>query len=314
MKIRYERPVCYTAFWSHRLGLFALVLFAISAGLHRFGIMETEIFVVLFTICAGLALLAFLMAAYGILRLWMVGAEGGRASARGSLYAVLVLIPAGIAGFRAATLPPLYDISTDTSDVPDFLEPVTHGPDWFPQVALLEVAPYAGQEKAYPQVTGRRYEGALDRVLEAVRLVAENEGIRISVTKLPEPEEAPVPTRRAPAAGPREAIGEIEAPAEEPDDDSVIGLSELVADDDPAIASEPMVLRQAQIVIQGETRTPIFGFTSDISIRLSEEAETTFVDMRSQSRFGPHDLGTNAQIIAGFLRALDTELVGISVR
>ena len=73
MKIRYERPVCYTAFWSHRLGLFALVLFAISAGLHRFGIMETEIFAVLFAICAGLSLLAFVMAAYGILRLWMVG-------------------------------------------------------------------------------------------------------------------------------------------------------------------------------------------------------------------------------------------------
>ncbi|WP_136660334.1 DUF1499 domain-containing protein [Nitratireductor sp. XY-223] len=314
MKIRYERPVCYTAFWSHRLSLFALVLFAISAGLHRFGVMETEIFVVLFSICAGIALLAFLMAAYGILRLWMVGAEGGRASAKGSFFALLVLIPAGIAGYRAATLPPLYDISTNTADVPVFLEPVAHGPDWIPDVEYLKVAPYAGQDKAYPQVTGRRYEGALDRVLEAVRLVAENRGVKISATRLPEPEEPPAPEKQEPVVVPQEAIGEIEAPAEEPDEDSVIGLSEILADDDPAVAVEPVILRQAQIVLQGETRTPIFGFTSDVSIRLSEEAETTFVDMRSVSRFGPHDLGTNAQIIAGFLRALDTELVGISVR
>ena len=224
-----------------------------------------------------------------------------------------MLIPAGIAGYRAATLPPLYDISTNTSDVPVFLEPVAHGPDWFPEVAFMNVAPYTGQEKAYPQVTGRRYEGALDRVLEAVRLVADNQGIKISATKLPEPEEPQAPEEQ-PVVVQDGAVGEVEAPAEEPDDGSVIGLSEIISDDDPAVSVEPMILQQAQIVLQGETRTLVFGFTSDVSIRLSEEAETTFVDMRSVSRFGPHDLGTNAQIIAGFLRALDTELVGISVR
>jgi len=58
----------------------------------------------------------------------------------------------------------------------------------------------------------------------------------------------------------------------------------------------------------------VFGFASDISIRLSEEAETTYVDMRSVSRFGPHDLGSNALIISEFLAALDAELLGISVR
>ncbi|MEX3008002.1 DUF1499 domain-containing protein [Hoeflea sp. TYP-13] len=302
MKIRYERPVCHAAFWSFRLGLFTFALFAISAGLHRFGVMETEIFAVLFSICTGIALLAFGLASYGILRLWMVGAEGGRASAKGSFFALLVLIPAGIGAYRAYALPPLYDISTNTADVPVFLEPIAHGPDWTPDIEILKSAPYEGQLDAYPHVTGRRYEGALDRVLAAVRLVAENRGVIISATRLPEPAEPEKPETGS-------SIVEIspQAPSE-------FGLNSELSDDDAPSPAEPMILNQVQIILQGEARTPFYGFASDVSIRLSEEAETTFVDMRSVSRFGPHDLGTNARIIDGFLRALDTELVGISVR
>lgn len=309
MKIRYERPVCHAAFWSYRLGLFALALFALSAGLHRFAIMESDIFAVLFAISTGLALLAFIFACYGILRLWMVGAEGGRASAKGSICALIVLVPAGIAGYRAYTLPPLYDIATNTASVPEFIEPVTHGPDWMPQIKLFESAPYAGQAEAYPQVTGRRYDGALDRVLEAVRLVAENRGVRISATRMPTPQEDAADAGAVEPPQPGEAAG-IAPDADEAD--SFASLREIIAED--GTPQEPVILRQAQIVLQGEARTPVFGFGSDISIRLSEEAETTFVDMRAVSRFGPHDLGANAWIISEFLRELDMELVGISVR
>ena len=307
MKIRYERPVCYPAFWSYRLGLFAIALFVISAGLHRFSVMETEIFVVLFSICVGLALLAFLMACYGVLRLWMVGAEGGRASFKGMLSAALVLVPAGIAGYRAYSLPPLYDISTDTANVPAFLRGVSHEPDWVPDLEYLQTAPYEGQVEAYPQVTGRRYEGALDRVLAAVRLVAENQNLAITQTRLPEQ-----------GVQAEAESGEEETPS------SIIEIESQTPGDVAATAApdegqegnvaEPLALRQAQVLLQGEIRSPVFGFSSDVSIRLSEEAETTFVDMRSVSRFGPHDLGMNARMIESFLTALDAELVGISVR
>ncbi|MEM9104290.1 MAG: DUF1499 domain-containing protein [Pseudomonadota bacterium] len=308
MKIRYERPVCYFAFWSYRLGLFAVALFLISAGLHRFNVMETEIFVVLFSICVGLALLAFLMACYGVLRLWMVGAEGGRASAKGILCAILVLVPAGIAGYRAYSLPPLYDISTDTANVPVFLDTVSHEPEWIPDLEYLRTAPYECQTEAYPQITGRRYEGALDRVLAAVRLVAENQNIAITQTQLPEQNEEQG----------EEETGEDDTPSSIIEIDSQtpgdVAASAEPDDGEDGEVSEPVILRQAQVLLQGETRSPIFGFASDISIRLSEEAETTFVDMRSVSRFGPHDLGTNARMINSFLIALDAELVGISVR
>lgn len=308
MKIRYERPVCHSAFWSYRLGLFAVALFAISAGLHRFRVMETEIFVVLFSICIGLALLAFLMACYGVLRLWMIGAEGGRASAKGMLCAILVLIPAGIAGYRAYSLPPLYDISTDTANVPVFLETVSHEPDWIPDIEYLRTAPYEGQIEAYPQVTGRRYEGALDRVLAAVRLVAENQNLAITQAQMPEQSEEPSDGETGEEETPSSII---EIDSQTPGD--VAATAEPEEGEEGEVA-EPVILRQAQVLLQGEIRSPIFGFASDVSIRLSEEAETTFVDVRSVSRFGPHDLGMNARMIDSFLNALDAELVGISVR
>ncbi len=314
MKIHYHRPVSHAAFWSFRFGLFAFVLFVISVGLHWFAIMESEIFLALFLIAAALALLAFLLAGYGIFQLWMVGAKGGRASAKAVLLAICVLVPSSGVAWRAYSLPQLYDISTDTTDVPAFIEPVTHKANWLSALNLEATAPYAGQLEAYPQVTGRRYEGALDRVLDAVNLVAANRGIRIIASRMPEPEN---PESAAidpePLSSDETSVPDAAAPDDDEESDQPIVLSDETSDGETNF-SEPAIPVPTQIVLQGVARAPMLGTLSDVSIRLSEEAETTFVDMRSVSRFGPHDFGANAQIISNFLTALDAELVGLSVR
>ena len=51
--------------------------------------------------------------------------------------------------------------------------------------------------------------------------------------------------------------------------------------------------------------TPILHFATDVSVRITDEGTTTYVDMRSAARFGYHDLGDNARRIADFLLALD---------
>lgn len=56
----------------------------------------------------------------------------------------------------------------------------------------------------------------------------------------------------------------------------------------------------------------IFGFRHDIIIKIQSEEEATLVDMRSASRFGAHDFGSNAAIIEDFLADLDTALLGIA--
>lgn len=65
-------------------------------------------------------------------------------------------------------------------------------------------------------------------------------------------------------------------------------------------------------IIQAEARTRIFKFTDDVTIRIRlDENALTRVDMRSASRVGIGDLGTNRRRIAKFLRRLDQRL-GVS--
>ena len=51
-----------------------------------------------------------------------------------------------------------------------------------------------------------------------------------------------------------------------------------------------------------------FGFEDDVVIRLTEQGESTQVDMRSASRLGASDVGTNALRIESFLNALRKRL------
>lgn len=285
MKIRYERPVSHAASWARRLGLFVMLLFLVSAALHRLGMIASETFAALLALSGVIAVLTLLLSAQGLLRLWMVGAKGGVASVSGLFFSLVVLVPVGLLAFRFYTLPPLNDISTDRVDPPEFLEPVQQRMISLPFLGSASGS-YEGQVEAYPRVTGRRYDGAVDRVLEAVREVAEN--TRISILR-------------------------VSVPVTEPPADQIEG-SVIDRGENPSPGQNNSTAASPVILLQGESRAMILGLESDVSIRLSEEAETTYVDVRSVSRFGPHDLGTNAEIITAFLAALDAELLGISVR
>jgi len=62
--------------------------------------------------------------------------------------------------------------------------------------------------------------------------------------------------------------------------------------------------------IEALATTTFLAFPVDVSIRITDEGDTTYVDMRSASRYGKHDLGDNAARIAGFLTALDAAVAG----
>ena len=63
-------------------------------------------------------------------------------------------------------------------------------------------------------------------------------------------------------------------------------------------------------MIEALARTAILAFPVDVSIRITDEGETAYVDMRSASRYGRHDLGDNAARITNFLTALDAAVAG----
>ncbi len=60
--------------------------------------------------------------------------------------------------------------------------------------------------------------------------------------------------------------------------------------------------------IEAVAETTWFGFRDDVVIRVQPDADGARLDMRSASRVGRSDLGTNAQRIDRFLSALDARL------
>ncbi len=69
-----------------------------------------------------------------------------------------------------------------------------------------------------------------------------------------------------------------------------------------------------EIVIEALTHTFWLGLASDLVVRLTDEGETSYVDLRSTSRYGPHDLGANARRIRFFLTDLDAEVARVGRR
>ena len=56
--------------------------------------------------------------------------------------------------------------------------------------------------------------------------------------------------------------------------------------------------------LEATARTRWFGFRDDVVVRVAADGTGTRVDVRSVSRVGRSDLGTNARRIRGFLEKL----------
>ncbi|QKK24734.1 DUF1499 domain-containing protein [Rhizobium hidalgonense] len=299
MAIRFDRPVSSAARFSRLLGAFSLVLALAVLIAHRFGGLATPYLVLLLIAAAGFALLSAMLAAVGLRSLWVSGAEGGLAALAALIYAAFPLGIGAMATERYMTLPDIYDVSTDPVSAPDWLSAPKADQIWLKR-NLVTPEDREQQMAAYPELTGRRYEGALDRVLEAVRKVAKQSGftiVRTTGTTEPDRDLEDKPAKPAPGDDAvADAPGLIPVPTPRPYDDDVAKL-----------------IRGANgVTLQATNRTLILGLRFDILIRLREEAETTFVDIRVASRYGQHDLGFSAEVAGDYLKALDAELLGIA--
>jgi hypothetical protein len=253
MDFHFERRASASARWARRIATFSAVLL-VTAGLgHRYGAVDTIPFFVLVALVAGLAVLSILLAAVGFFRLWTRGDKGGRAATRAVLVALIVLIPFGIAGWQAYTLPWLTDASSDVANPPQFPTAASRRPRGANPIRPATQEEIAEQILAYPAISGRRYSQPVDRLGEIIAFV-------------------------------------------------VAGLGwETAHHTDPQLQS-------AEILLETVAHSPIFGFVSDVVIRVTDEGESTWVDARSNSRYGPHDLGDNAAKLERFFAALDAEV------
>ncbi|WP_367715468.1 DUF1499 domain-containing protein [Nitratireductor sp. GISD-1A_MAKvit] len=67
-------------------------------------------------------------------------------------------------------------------------------------------------------------------------------------------------------------------------------------------------LAGASVTLEGLAHSYFLGFPADVAIRIEDDQTATFVEMRSASRYGRHDLGDNAARIKRFLNELDERL------
>ncbi|MDL2401030.1 DUF1499 domain-containing protein [Rhizobium mayense] len=308
MTIRFDRPVSHAARAARLIASFALVLCGVVLVGHRFGPLETPYFVLLMLISAGFAALAVTLAVVGLTQLWRVAAIGGVSSVKALIYAALPLVIVGIGVERYWTRPPIYDVSTDLVDAPEWLAPPEAKQIWLPARHFVTTQDREAQSAAYPVLTSRRYEGAVDRVLEAVRKVAKDSHVTIVNAEgadVIDPNSDEKPKRRSPQRHPSPA----------PDDTAVTDMPDVVPVPTPRPFRDDvadLIRHNSDVVLQGETRTRILGLHFDVLIRLREEEETTLVDVRVASRYGQDDLGISANIAESYLKALDAELLGIA--
>jgi hypothetical protein len=61
-------------------------------------------------------------------------------------------------------------------------------------------------------------------------------------------------------------------------------------------------------IIEAVARTPILGFRDDIVVRVRSTGDGTRIDVRSASRYGRHDLGTNAKRVRALIDDIDDVL------
>jgi hypothetical protein len=316
---RVERPRSDAGAWCKRLSFFAIPYFAIVVLGHRTGNIET--IPVFWMLGVGVLILvaALALGVRGFLDLWNSGHEAGLNAAQGMFVAVLLLLPFLYFGGKSLLLPPLYDISTDLEDIPSFdtvLELRTQEMnaivDPTDQIRDLQL-------RAYPKISARRYPLGEARVFKAVvELIAEKDWTILTTNT--EQGNAPIDDEGSglvakPTAGADGLPLRLTLPNYRPVQRIQVTPSTDTFESQQISpvgrgGEEPDETQQERYV-EAVASSFLFGFESDVVLRLIEEEEGTLVDMRSSSRWGPHDLGANASIIIDFMSELDTTLQGL---
>jgi uncharacterized protein DUF1499 len=73
-------------------------------------------------------------------------------------------------------------------------------------------------------------------------------------------------------------------------------------------ARTPQQTRIRDGVIEAIARTPILGFRDDVVVRVRATSDGARIDIRSASRYGRHDFGTNASRVRNLIDDIDTVL------
>lgn len=310
MSVRFVRPVSRSAFLSRYFGLISLALIVLTFALHRIGMLSTPDFIAVQVVGIGFALAALLLALIGLRQLWVHGSRGGMASLQTLFFVALPLAVAGLIAFQYVTKPLLYDVSSDVEDVPQWIDAPVIDQKWLSRPSTVTDKEREAQRLAYPEFASHRYDGAIDRVYAAARKVAKSQKITITaISGMPGAVPDRVVQRQEPTEV-QEDDGFEFAPDELPTNVPVPSMRPQgfgVPSPEPEVASpDDVVVLQAYMVNYG------LGLPYNLVIRLTEDGQTTLVDIRMVADYGASDFGLGLWMAKSYLDALDAEMQGLN--
>ena len=263
-----EQETSSLAIWSRRIAFFSLAATLIAIIIVRSGALD--IVPALSTLAGALVLacVAILLALGAGISIWRNGSAGGRQAATALLIGLALIAYPLYLGIKARNLPAIYDITTDPIDPPQF--------DAIARLRPRDANPvtYAGlytaeqQHNAYADIEPDDTNSSAQEAYDAAMKVITKRKWRV-VDARPPQAPLPVPTPRNVAIQPSQARD---------------GMIEAVA------------------------RTPILGFRDDVVVRIRPTADGARIDVRSASRYGRHDLGSNAARVRNLIDDIDTVL------
>ena len=263
-----EQETSSLAIWSRRIAFFSLAATLIAIIIVRSGALD--IVPALSTLAGALVLacVAILLALGAGISIWRNGSAGGRQAATALLIGLALIAYPLYLGIKARNLPAIYDITTDPIDPPQF--------DAIARLRPRDANPvtYAGlytaeqQHNAYADIEPDDTNSSAQEAYDAAMKVITKRKWRVVDARPPQAPLA-VPTPRNVAIQPSQARD---------------GMIEAVA------------------------RTPILGFRDDVVVRIRPTADGARIDVRSASRYGRHDLGSNAARVRNLIDDIDTVL------
>jgi hypothetical protein len=284
--------------WSGRLAYFATILLLVAGLSHRFGLLETVPFLGVLLIGCLLAAAGLGFAFGGFADLWERGDRGGRRALGAAIVCCILLAPYAFGAWRVMEYPQITDVATDLDDPPAFPSLSTQRPPFANPVAAIDMSKAQMIRDGYPDLVGRRYPVSPDQVLEQVQALIADRGWSIAARHgvVEEPVDPPA----------EDEAGEALPPPPEPRPTADGAAPPPIAGEEEAGPEDGGV--GVETTIEAHAFSRWLRFPADVVVRLTDEGEATFVDMRSASHFAQHDLGDNADRIRRFLADLDARM------
>jgi hypothetical protein len=260
-----EEPISRLAIWSRRLAWFSLVATIVAVIIVRSGALD--IVPGLSTLAGALllAVVAILLAFGAGIFIWRDGLGGLRQAVTAVLIGLALIAYPGYLALRAYQLPEIYDVSTDPIDPPQF--------DAIARLRPRDANPIAYEGLYAAELQHAAYSDVEPEDTTAMPQDAFDAAMKVIVKRK---------WRVVDARPPREA-----APARISD----------------SRASQDTTARDGSI--EAVARSLILGFREDVVVRIRPTSDGTRIDVRSASRYGRNDFGSNAARVRDLISDID---------